>query len=67
MKSLIVELVYFISLFIAANMIYFDIYPQYHGFCIDWLILGCFGGIIGVIKKMVIHCRKRNHCKDIQK
>lgn len=44
MKSLIVELVYFISLFIAANMIYFDIYPQYHGFCIDWLILGCFGG-----------------------
>lgn len=48
-------------------MVYWDIYPQCHEFCIHWLWLGSAAGIADVIRKMVVHCREKNRRKDIQK
>ncbi len=67
MRGLILDLLFFICSFIAAGMVHWNIYPQYHESCIYWLLLGSVAGITDVIRRMVVHRRKRNHCKDIQK
>ena len=67
MKALTLDLMFFIWPFVAASMVYWDIYPQYHEFCIHWLWLGSAAGIADVIRKMVVHRREKNRHKDIQK
>ncbi len=52
------SLIFFISLFIAASIIYFGIYPQYHEWCIRWIYLGYIVAIADVIRRVVIHRRK---------
>ena len=63
----IISLIIFISLFIAASMLYFKIYPQCHEWCILWIYLGYIVALADVIRKMVVHRREKNHRKDIQK
>ena len=67
MKSLIQELIFLISSFIAASMLCFEIYPQYHEWCILWIYLGYTATIADMIRRMVVHRREKNHRKDIQK
>ena len=53
MRGLILDLLFFICSFIAAGMVHWNIYPQYHESCIYWLLLGSVAGITDVIRRMV--------------
>ncbi len=59
MKALTLELIFYISLSIAASMVYWNIYPQYHEFCISWLFFGCIASWVDVIKKMIRYRREK--------
>lgn len=65
MKALVGELIYFVILNILVNVIYFEIYPQYHEWCFSFIVFLTVAGLVDVVKKIIRYRRERKHCKDI--
>lgn len=59
MKASIFHLVLLIFMFIAVSIVYFEIYPQYHEWCIRWVYIGIVADLADEIRRMVIHYRKK--------
>lgn len=59
MKVLIRDLIFFILLCIPAIMVYCEICPQYHEWCIRWLFFGSIAGLVDVIKRIIRYRREK--------